>query len=177
MLKQILAIAVIALAAFTAYAAMQPDEMSITRSATFIASQDALFEQINNLQKWNAWSPWAKLDPNTKTTFEGPAAGVGAKMSWVSDDSQVGSGSMTITDSRSNELIRFKLDFLKPFPGIATNEFTIKADGGQTMVTWTMNGHRNLIAKAMGLIFNCDKMVGGMFEKGLANLKAIVETK
>jgi len=28
--------------------------------------------QVNDFHQWDAWSPWAKLDPDAKITFEGP---------------------------------------------------------------------------------------------------------
>jgi hypothetical protein len=38
-----------------------------------------------------------------------------------------------------------------------------------------MTGTNNFMGKAMGLIMNCDKMVGGQFEQGLAAMKSVVE--
>ena len=60
----------------------------------------------------------------------------------------------------------------------ATNiaEFTFQPEGNQTVVTWTMTGKNNFIGKAFSLVVNCDKMVGGQFEKGLATMKSVVET-
>jgi len=40
-----------------------------------------------------------------------------------------------------------------------------------------MRGHNNFVAKAMCLVFDMDKMVGGDFEAGLAGIKSIVEKK
>lgn len=62
--------------------AVQPDEMKVTRSAKMAAPPARVFAEVNDYHKWEAWSPWAKLDPNAKTTFEGPDAGTGAKFSW-----------------------------------------------------------------------------------------------
>jgi hypothetical protein len=33
------------------------------------------------------------------------------------------------------------------------------------------------MSKAVGLFMNCDKMVGGQFEQGLAQMKAVVERR
>ena len=43
--------------------AMQPAEFRVTRSAAISAPAPAVFAQVNDLHKWDAWSPWAKLDP------------------------------------------------------------------------------------------------------------------
>jgi hypothetical protein len=82
---------------------------------------------------------------------------------------------MTITESRPNELVQFKLDFLKPFKATNTAEFTFKPEGNQTTVTWSMYGKNSFIGKAVGLFINCDKMVGGQFEQGLAQMKSVAE--
>jgi hypothetical protein len=73
------------------------------------------------------------------------------------------------------ELVKFKLEFLKPFKATNTAEFTFKPEGNQTVVTWIMFGKNNFMGKVMGLIMNCDKMVGGQFEKGLAQMKSVAE--
>ena len=161
--------------AFVVVVAMQPSEFRVTRTATIDAPPAAVFEQVNDLRKWNAWSPWAKLDPNAKNTFEGPASGKGASFAWAGN-SQVGEGRMTITESRPNERVAMKLDFVKPFEATNTTEFTFKPEGGKTVVTWAMSGRNNFVGKAVSLCMNCDKMIGGQFEQGFANLKAVVET-
>ena len=176
MLNIILMLIPLAIIIILVLASKQPDEFAVTRTGSFSAPASAIFPHVNNLQKWNAWSPWAKLDPNSKTTFEGPAEGVGAKMSWAGNN-KVGVGSMTITESRPSEYIQFKLEFLKPMQATNIAEFSFKPEGEQTTVTWSMRGTNNFMAKVMNLFMNCEKMVGGQFEKGLGDLKALVETK
>jgi carbon monoxide dehydrogenase subunit G len=156
--------------------AMRPADFKVSRSATFAASPAAVFEQVNDFHKWDAWSPWAQMDPNAKNTFEGPTSGEGAKFSWVGN-SDVGEGSMTIVESRPNELVRYRLDFVKPMAGTSDTEMKIEPQGDQTKLTWSMSGKNNFIAKAFGLFVDCEEMVGEQFEKGLASLKSIVEAK
>ena len=82
---------------------------------------------------------------------------------------------MTIVESHSSDLVRIKLEFLKPFAATNATEFTFQPQGSQTAVTWSMSGKRNFMTKAMGLVMSMEKMLGGQFEKGLAQLKAVVE--
>ena len=84
---------------------------------------------------------------------------------------------MTLTESRPNELVRFNLQFIKPFQAANVAEFTFKPQGDQTVVTWGMTGKNSIMFKAVGLFMNSDKMVGGMFEEVVANLKAISEAE
>jgi uncharacterized protein YndB with AHSA1/START domain len=175
MLNIILILAAIAVIIFIVAAAMQPSDFRISRTGTIAAPRSAVFAQVNDLQKWEAWSPWAKLDPEATNSFEGPASGVGAIMRWAGNN-KVGQGSMTIIESQPDEFIRFTLEFLKPFAATNTAEFTFTSENDQTTVTWTMYGKNDFKGKAIGLIMSCDKMVGGQFEKGLASLKSVVET-
>src|SRR5262249_17084650 len=121
-------------------------------------------------------SPWEKLDPQLKRTFDGAAAGTGAIYSWLGNK-KVGEGRMTIMESRPSDLIRIKLEFLKPFKATNTAEFTFQPQGEQTLVTWSMFGTKNFIIKAFGLLMNMDKLVGGDFERGLTNMKSVVEAR
>lgn len=174
MIKKISFSLIALIAAFCAIAAFQPSDFRVSRQAVIAAPAPAVFDQINSFKNWNAWSPWAKLDPNAKNTFEGPPAGVGSKFFW-SGNAEVGEGVMTITESQPNERVVMRLEFTKPIVATSTTEFTFKPEGNQTAVTWTMLGKNNFIGKCMSLLMNCDKMVGGQFEQGFTNLKSIVE--
>jgi len=159
---------------FVIVVALQPSDFRITRSAKMKASPAAVFEQVNSFQNWDAWSPWAKLDPNAKAEFSGPTSGEGAKFAWSGND-KVGEGKQEIVESKPDELVRIRIDFERPMKGTSTAELTFKPEGDQTLVTWSMSGTNNFMAKAFTLFVDCDKRVGAEFEKGLANLKAIVE--
>jgi len=171
-----LVIAAIVVALLLVFISTRPSEFRVTRSGVIPGPVAEVFPHVNELRKWEAWSPWARLDPNAKSTFEGPAAGTGASMAWAGNH-QVGEGRMTIIESRANELVRFKLEFYKPFKATNTAEFTFRNEGSQTTVTWSMFGTNNFLAKAINLVINCDRMVGGQFEQGLANMRTVVETE
>jgi hypothetical protein len=154
--------------------ATRPGKFRVVRSATMSAPASAVFAQVNDFHKWETWSPWAKLDPGCKNSFEGPSAGKGAIFRW-DGDKNVGAGSMTILESRPSELIRIQLDFIRPFAGTSDVEFTFKPQGERTAVTWSIAGKNNFIGKAIGLVFDCEKMIGGNYDQGLASIKSIVE--
>lgn len=174
MLKYILIGLAAIIVLFIVVAAMQPADFRITRSARMAAPPAAVFEQINDLHKWNAWSPWAKLDPHAKNTFEGPPTGVGASFAWAGNN-EVGEGEMTITESKPAELVHMRLEFIKPFAATNLTKFTLVPEGGHTRVMWSMTGTNGFMGKCLSLVLNCEKMIGGQFEQGFANLKAIVE--
>ena len=170
----LIALAVIVILFFV-IVATRPPEFRVVRSATMSAAPGAVFAQVNDLRKWQAWSPWENIDPNLKRKYEGAAAGAGAVYSWQGNKG-VGEGRMTITESRPNELINIKLEFLKPFTATNAAAFTFVPQGGQTTVNWSMHGKNNFIFKALGMFCSMDKMLGGQFDQGLAKLKSVVES-
>lgn len=178
MIKKILlgivVVVVVLVVVFVCVVALQPSHYHIERAATMNAPAATVFAQVNDFHKWDAWSPWAKLDPTMKQSYEGAAAGTGAVYSWVGN-SQVGEGRMTITESHPSDLVKIKLEFIKPFAATDATNFTFTSQGNQTNVKWTMDGDNNFVGKAFGLFMNMDKMVGGDFEKGLAQMKSIAE--
>jgi hypothetical protein len=152
----------------------RPDEFVVFRMKMISAPPEKVFPHVNELKKWEDWSPWAKIDPNAKSTFEGPAAGVGSSMAW-DGNKKVGAGKMTITESEPSSLVGIRLEFLRPFQATNAAEFNFVPESAQTLVTWRMTGKNNFFFKVFSLLMNCDDMVGKDFEKGLASLKAVVE--
>ncbi|MFZ4765766.1 MAG: SRPBCC family protein [Roseimicrobium sp.] len=174
MIKKLLLILVAIIAALIVVVTTRPDDFRFSRSTNIAAPPTVVFEHVNDFHKWDAWSPWAKLDPNSKATFEGSPSGQGAIFKWAGNG-EVGEGQQTIVESRAPELVRIKLEFTKPFTATNDVEFTFKPEGSGTRVTWTMSGKNNFIGKAISLVMDCEKMVGPMFEKGLASMKTVAE--
>jgi uncharacterized protein YndB with AHSA1/START domain len=164
-----------AVSAFIAYVSLQPNTFRIARSAVIDAPPERIYPLINDLQEWPRWSPWSRLDPQQNVTYEGSPLGAGAIMAW-SGNKNVGVGKMKIVESSQNERIRLKLQFIKPMKAINDVQFDLKPiSETRTEVLWTMSGRNEFMAKAMHAFMNVDRMVGGQFEQGLANLKALVE--
>lgn len=163
------------IALILATAATKPDEYNYSRSMVMKASSGRIYTQVNNLQNWNNWSPWAELDPNAKIVYEGPKSGKGAGMMW-DGNSNIGAGRMMITSNEWNRRVVYLLDFIRPMEGTATSEIKIEPQGGgNTLVTWSMMGENNYMAKLIGMFMNCEKMMNKQFDKGLSNLQAVVE--
>jgi uncharacterized protein YndB with AHSA1/START domain len=156
--------------------AMQPNTFRVVRSATMAAPPDKVFAQVNDFHNWEAWSPWAEKDRDAKSTYGGPTMGEGATFAWDGND-EVGAGKMTILESKPNELIKIKLEFSRPMQDASTTEFTFTPVAGGTEVKWDMYGDHTFMSKAFCMFMNMDKMVGGDFEKGLANIKKIAEAE
>jgi uncharacterized protein YndB with AHSA1/START domain len=157
------------------FIASRPSTFRVQRQATMSAPPATVFALVNDFHQWVRWSPWENRDPDLKRIYSGAESGAGAIYAWTGNRS-VGEGRMTITESQPGELVRIKLEFIKPFVATNTTEFALMPEGGRTTVVWSMIGTNNFMAKLMGLFMNMDKMVGGDFEKGLEGMKKVAES-
>jgi len=155
--------------------ATRPAEFRVARSTTVAAPAEVVFSQINDFQTWNAWNPFSKNDPGQKITYSGAPSGVGAVCSYAGE--KAGEGRMTITAVKPAEQVVVKLEFLAPM--VATNEatFTITPAASGVTLTWAMTGSNGFLGKAFSMVMNMDTLVGGEFEKGLADLKRVSEAE
>lgn len=176
MFKKLLIVLFVFISLFAIVVAFQPEDFKITRSQKINAAPFVVFAKVNVLNKWQDWSPWAKLDPNVKNTYSGPESGEGAVFHWVGNN-DVGEGRMTIIESKGNEVVKIKLEFLKPFQATNETEFNFSYEEDVTTVVWSMSGKRSFMEKAFNLLFNMDSIVGVDFEKGLAAMKISAESE
>jgi len=173
-LTYVLLALVVILAAFAVYVARRPDEFRVSRSLAIAAPASVAFAQVNDLHRWQAWSPWEGIDLSLKRTYEGPSAGIGSRYAW--EGNKTGAGSMRIAQSQEPALVRLDLEFLKPFKATNAVEFTFQPQGRDTVVSWTMTGRDAFVTKVFCLLCNRDKMCGDMFEQGLEKLKGVCES-
>ena len=147
-----------------------PKDYHIERSVEISAPPALVFDQVNTLRNWDAWSPWLAEDPTIKNTYSGPESGVGAKVAWTSEDS--GEGSQTITLSERPKRIETRLDFGDM--GRPGADFAFKPQGDGTLVTWALTG---TAAGPLGGFFalSLDRLLGPTYEDGLSRLKRVCE--
>lgn len=150
-----------------------PDSAHVQRSIRIDAPPKAVFPYVNDLRKFNQWSPWGRRDPNIQSSFSGPESGVGAIMTWHSDKPDTRSGRRLITMSKPPNKVASRLE--TSGENTATTYFNIEPAGGGSVVTWgydTQFGN-NVIERYFGLML--DRSIGREYDKGLENLKTIVE--
>ncbi|WP_462418997.1 SRPBCC family protein [Kytococcus sp. Marseille-QA3725] len=145
----------------------------VTRSREIAADQRTVFSFVNDLHRWQRWSPWEDLDPDQRRTYSTPANGTGARYAWEGN-AKAGKGRMEITYS---DLDRVSLDlhFDKPFRGDHTATFTLHPTEIGTLVEWTMRGRKNLVMRLLSPVMDMEQRLGRDFEKGLARLAAVCE--
>ncbi len=173
-IKKILAGIAVLLALILIYGAFKPGDFRVQRTIVISAPPEKVFPLINDFHNWPQWSPWEKLDPNMKRTLSGPPSGPGAAYEWDGNN-KAGKGRMEITGSVPSSKVAIKLDFIRPMEGSDTVEFTLQPNGNATKVMWEMSGPLTYPGKVMTIFVSMDKLIGGDFETGLANMKALAE--
>lgn len=154
--------------------ATRPAAFRIQRTATIAAPPAVVFAQIEDFHRWDRWNPFEKGDTTMKKTYEG-AGGVGSAYHYVSR--YAGEGRMTFTQIAPHQRLGIRADFIKPFAATNQVEFTLTPVPEGVSVTWAMSGRNPFLGKAISLFVNMDRMVGGQFEKGLADLKTVSEAQ
>ena len=171
--KFVVAIAVLVGVLF-AVGLVLPRTAHVERSIAINAPPVMVFTVLNGFRQFDRWSPWADIDPNAKTTIEGPEAGIGAKMSW-SGNAEVGTGSQEILESTSPSHIKVRLTF-GDFGGDFVATYALTTEGQGTKVVWSFDADygSSVVGRYFGLL--SDSMLGPDYEKGLGRLKAFVES-
>jgi hypothetical protein len=179
MIKKILlaafSISLVALVIFAIVVARQPDSYLLERSITIDAPPEQVFAQVNDFQAWDKWSPWKEEDPKPKATkISDPSSGKGATFYWNGNE-KIGEGTMTILESKPNQLVDLEQAFVRPMEGKCRMSFVLDPDGDRTKLTWKMFGTNNFVGKAVCLFMDMEQMAGPKFEQGLANIKRLAE--
>ena len=152
--------------------AIVPAKGHVEKSIVINAPASAVFTHLNDLKKFVVWSPWSKMDPEAKNSYEGAEAGVGAKMNW--DGKDMGKGSQWIEESVDNERVKTGLSF-EGMEGTPNAEFKLTPEGNGTKVTWTYDGdNKGFMGKAFWMVMG--GMLEGQYESGLQDLKKLVES-
>ena len=164
-------VGVVVLAVVIAF--LLPRHAIVTRTVEIAAPPSAIYPIVSDLRRFNEWSPWADIDPETVYTFTGPIDGVGQTLNWESKDERVGSGSMAIAAVEPEKRVDMSIDF--GHQGTALASLILDPAGAGTNVTWGFDSDLgfNPIARYFGMMM--DGMIGPDYEKGLVRLKAVAE--
>jgi uncharacterized protein YndB with AHSA1/START domain len=161
--------------AVSGLALTKPQTFRVQRDVTIAAPAEVIFSNIEDFHRWEAWSPYEKLEPTIKKSFSGPERGLGASYSW--EGQKVGSGKMTITELAPNQRVTIRLEFTAPFEATDTAVFELTPQPAGTQVSWSMTGENSFFGKVVSIFADTDAMIGKDFVSGLLALKQVSEAK
>jgi hypothetical protein len=176
MLKKILMVLLVALIAFAFYVQSRPNHFTFERSGLIHAKPEKIFPYLNSFKLGSEWTPYERIDPQMKKTYSTVDSGVGASLDF-SGNQNIGEGRIEIVKSEPLSLVELKLEMKRPMAGTNFIQYKLTPETDGTRFSWSMNGEANFLSKLMGILLNCEKMMGEQFDQGIQNLKTIVETQ
>jgi hypothetical protein len=173
--KVILLLAVLLVGVWIVLCFVGPAAIRTERSVQINAQPEVVFGLVNDLQVWEAWSPWQGKDSTMVTTLTNPSVGMGATMSWTSK--AMGNGSMQITQSQPFAFIATTLVF-SDFDGESYANFTFKKEGEGTEVSWNMDGSEiPFLVRGFLALMDPISEINKDYDEGLAALKILAESQ
>ncbi len=152
-----------------------PKDLNVEKSAKIDASESILFNMVNDLKEWEAWSPWINKDTSMKVTFGQKTAGKGATYAWLSNE--MGNGNLEILESSKNKSIKTKLIF-DDFGDASYGHWSFEKVKNLTKVTWGMEGgDLSFLMRGMMLAMNFKGKMKSDFKEGLMNMKNLAESR
>ena len=167
MKKVLIIVGIIAVVAIVFFAI--PMNMKVDRAVTINADRALVYNNVSKFEIFEQWSPWAQMDPSQEVTVTGEDGQVGAKMAWVSESDEVGSGSQEITKA-TQDRIEMNLEFTAPWQSKSLVYYDFSGEDGNVTVNWGYEGEGNLLTKLM-----VEGMLGENYEQGLTDLKKMCE--
>ncbi|MGY5849693.1 SRPBCC family protein [Salegentibacter sp. F14] len=170
-----LVIAIITFFAFLhAYAKKSYD---LSRTMVINASKEEIFNYVSQLKKQPSWVPWFKRDPYAVLKFKGKDGIEGAGLYWRGNK-KVGEGTQKIIKLKPPAIMETRLLFVRP---IKLNSLTYiglkELEPKKSKIVWGVRGLFPFPLSIISIFYSVDKLLGDDLEKGLINLKAIMESR
>lgn len=175
MVKKILIGLAVLIVALLLVGFLLPGKMEVSRSISVNASAENVFDEFNDLKKWQEWQYWNTLEkPGEMTlTYGGKTEGTGAWYSW--DGKNTGKGKITITESVPDQSVASDIEFTGS--GTAKGLYTVEPEGEGTKATmnFTFDNGMNPIGRWFSLFMKGE--IEKAFDFGLARIKERAEAK
>lgn len=160
------------------YFGTKDGKFDVSRTKTFNAPAEVVFNNVNDFRNWEKWGPWMKEDTEMEINYAEKTQGEGAAYSWKSEE--MGDGSMQTARVIPNKEIDQKIVFDTPI-GNSESEiywrFEPSEEAGKTNVTWGMRGEHSFMEKVFMTFQSEDfeKTLAAMYDDGLTNLEKEVQ--
>jgi len=151
-----------------------PKNTALSRSVVIAVAPKVAYDRVIDFKTWQTWDPFSATEPTAQFSTAGAEKKIGYSRSW--SGKKIGSGTMTLSALEEGKHLSTAMTFGKE-PGTSEAFFDFEPVTGGTKVTWGYH-QENLKypgQRIMGLMMN--PMLGGAFDKGLANLKKVLEEK
>lgn len=169
---------IIAIITFFAFLhAYSKKSYDLSRTMVINASKEEIFNYVSQLRKQPHWVPWFKRDPDAVLKFKGTDGKEGAGFYWRGDK-KVGEGTQKIVKLKPTAIIETRLLFVRP---IKLNSLTYiglkELEPKKSKIVWGVRGFLPFPLSIISIFYSVNKLLGDDLEKGLINLKTILESR
>jgi len=148
--------------------------MKIEKSVEIKKASSDVFNYLKYTRNQDNFSVWNMADPGMKKEQSGNDGEVGFIYRWDSQNKNVGAGEQETTAIIPGKQIDSAIRFFKPMKNTGKTSFLISdAGNGFTRVEWIFDSPSKFPMVLFAPIFK--RMLGKDLEKGLSNLKGILE--
>lgn len=149
----------------------------LSRTMVINTHREEIFKFVCQLKKQPLWVPWFKRDPQITLKFRGEDGTIGAVLYWKGNN-KVGEGTQKIVKLKSQALLETRLLFVYPFKLNALIYIAVKElDAGRSKLVWGVRGPLAFPFSIISLFYSVEHFLGSDLEKGLINLKTLLESK
>jgi effector-binding domain-containing protein len=164
-LKYIFLLLLLSLVASSIFVATQKGDFLVERSKIINSPKSSVYNYVNDYRNWSDFGSWISEDPGIKINYAQNTIGKGASYSW---EGKEGTGEMRTIRVIENDSIVQTMEFAGTNSTVFWN---FKDTIGGTKVTWKTKGKMSFFFKIYSALNGgVDKIIGGLYEKSLANL-------
>ena len=174
-LKTIGILLLILVLVFCTIGLIQPKTYAVERKIEIKVPSQEVYDYLCSWKQWKKWSPWEKLDSSMYSKIEGKDGQLGSRYNWNSRNTEIGSGYLKFTKFDKNE-VSFDFNMMSPLNIKHKSSFNLmKVIERTTKVTWVIKGELAFFERVSSIFWSMDDIIGQDMEKGLRNLKNLVE--
>lgn len=149
-----------------------PARLEVSKSVLINAPANAVFEEINDLKRWESWQYWNTLDPDMKITYSETTTGKGAFYHWKGP--VLDTGTLMLSESVPDKSVSIEMDF---GGNPASGYYVLEPEGEATKLILNFNSDAgiNPIGRWINIFMKGE--IEKSFDHAGEKLKAIAEAK
>lgn len=150
-------------------------DFNISRTIVINRPKAEVYAFVRQLKKQPQWMPWFQIDSQVQLKFKGEDGKTDAAIYWKGNK-KVGEGMQRITKVKEGKVLESQLLFLKPYKAVALMYTGVKeVEPERTKMVLGIRGVHKFPASVMSLFVGLEKVIGEDLEKGLRELKKVME--
>ena len=151
-------------------AAYRPQAFAVKRSVVIEATEQQIFDLLQDLRRWELWSVWPQFGPKFTRIFS-PVKGHASYCSWR-NARKGAEGSVEIVLLTATSKLLLELRDTQPQECVYQSDIALTPEpGGATRVTWGLGGPATFWMRTLGVFYTIDRRIGKALIANLSGLK------